>query len=269
MNSSGPIFIGGPFGSGIDATGASVNVITSANITAAAANSIGIQTEAAGGNIVVRVAGGTVTGGSGIGAGVALIGGANNTLTNLGTITTSAGLAGTAILGIPIPGASPAVIGNNTVNNSGTVIGNVDLGPGHNAFNNLTGRHVQYRRCRQARRRQPAEQHRQSVSRRQRRHPDDGVDREPGAGNAGKITIDINPATSQADRINLSGSANLGGHIALNLLNAIPTTGPTVSLWCTPMVALRVTVSRSAPCRRLPPTSWHFRPETTWCCRAG
>jgi uncharacterized protein with beta-barrel porin domain len=227
VTSSGPIFIGGPFGAGIDATGVSVNVTSSANITAAAANSIGIQTEAAGGNIVVRVAGGTVTGGSGIGAGVALIGGGNNTLTNLGTITTSAGLAGTAILGMPVPGASPAVIGNNIVNNSGTVIGNVDLGPGHNAFNNLSGGTF--------------------ITGASVKLGAGGALNNTGLlspggigviqttaltgnlvqGNAGRIAIDVNPATSQADRINASGSATLGGHIALNLLNATPTTGAT------------------------------------------
>ncbi len=88
-------------------------------------------------------------------------------------------------------------------------------------------------------------------------------------GNAGRIAIDINPGTSQADRINASGSATLGGHIALNLLERDPDNGPTSSLWCMPMAGLRITAWRSIRCRRSPLTSWHFRPAATWCCRAG
>ena len=57
-----------------------------------------------------------MSGGSGSGAGVDLVGGTNNTLTNMGTVTALSGLA------------IRADTGNNTVNNFGTVIGNVILG---------------------------------------------------------------------------------------------------------------------------------------------
>ena len=226
---SGNISIGGG-GTGISAEGGAVDIKSSGDVGAPGNNSVGIGTSASGHDIAVKIAGGTITGGSGTGAGIVLTGGADNTLTNFGTITTSPGLAGTAILGMPIPGVtlvSPAVVGNNTVNNSGVVTGNVDLGPGRNAFNNLPGATF-----------------------------NSGATVALGAGNtltntgnlspggsgviqttvltgnlvqggAGKITVDVNPATSQADRIVASGSANLGGEVTLNLANATPTTGAT------------------------------------------
>ena len=226
---SGNISIGGG-GTGISADGGAVDIKSSGDVGAPGNNSVGIGTSASGHDIAVKIAGGTITGGSGTGAGIVLAGGADNTLTNFGTITTSPGLAGTAILGMPIPGVtsvSPAVVGNNTVNNSGVVTGNVDLGPGRNAFNNLPGATF-----------------------------NSGATVALGAGNtltntgnlspggsgviqttvltgnlvqggAGKITVDVNPATSQADRIVASGSANLGGEVTLNLANATPTTGAT------------------------------------------
>jgi outer membrane autotransporter protein len=121
------------------------------------------------------------------------------------------------------PASSP-VIGNNVVNNTGTVIGNVDLGPGHNAFNNLPGGTL-----------------------------NSGATLALGAGNtftnngnlspggagvfqttaltgnlvqggAGRITVDVNPATGQTDRINASGSAQLAGQVVVNpVAAAIPT----------------------------------------------
>lgn len=56
--------------------------------------------------------------------GVDIIDGANNTLNNFGTILA---LSGTAVTG---------GTGDETINNSGTIIGNVDLGTGANVFNN-------------------------------------------------------------------------------------------------------------------------------------
>ena len=175
----------------------------------------------------VNITRGTITGGSGTGAGIELIGGGNNTLANFGTITTSPGLAGNAILGMPSPGltsTSPPVIGNNIVNNAGTVVGNVALGPGRNTFNNLPGGTL-----------------------------NSGAVLNLGAGNAltnngnlspggvgvfqttaltgnlvqgsaGKFTVDVNPATGQTDRINASGSAQLAGQVVVNpIATAIPT----------------------------------------------
>jgi hypothetical protein len=68
-----------------------------------------------------------VSGGSGSGAGVLIVRGTNNTLVNRGTVMALSGLA------------IRASTGNDTVSNFGTVIGNVDLGTGTNAFNNMAG----------------------------------------------------------------------------------------------------------------------------------
>ena len=228
INSSGKIIIGGS-GIGISAKGGLVGITTSGDVSAPGNASVGIEASTPGRDIAVKIAGGTITGGSGTGAGIVLIGGANNTLTNLGTITTSPGLAGTAILGMPTPGAPPTAIGNNTVNNSGTVIGNVDLGPGRNAFNNLPGGTFNSGATVKLGSGNPL---------------NNSGNLSPGGsgviqttaltgnlvqGSAGKISVDINPGTGQADRINASGSAKLAGQVALNLLNLTPTIGATAS----------------------------------------
>lgn len=71
-----------------------------------------------------------IAGGSGTGAGVKILGGADNVLNNYGIITSAPGVAGRAVIGD---------IGNNTINNFGRVIGSVDLGTGLGAFNNASG----------------------------------------------------------------------------------------------------------------------------------
>ncbi len=106
-----------------------VTVTLASDIMAYGMDSDGIHAQSVGsgglgGDITISIGGGTVQGGSGAGAGVNIDGGANNTLTNAGSISA---LSGTAILG----GA-----GNDTVNNDGIVTGTVDLGTGANAFNN-------------------------------------------------------------------------------------------------------------------------------------
>ena len=109
-------------------TAGPVTVTLASDITANGMDSDGIHAQSVGGsgrgNISINVGGGTVRGGSGTGAGVNIDGGANNTLTNAGSISA---LSGTAILG----GG-----GNDIVNNNGIVTGSVNLGAGSNAFNN-------------------------------------------------------------------------------------------------------------------------------------
>jgi len=234
VNSSGSISVGGEDGFGIAALdtykGGVVSINSSGDVTAAGPASTAILAQATGGGIAVNIARGTITGGSGTGAGIELIGGGNNTLANAGTITTSAGLAGTAIFGMPAPGltpTSPPAIGNNVVNNAGTIIGNVDLGPGRNAFNNLPGGTLNSGAAVNLGAGNPL---------------NNSGNLSPGGsgviqttaltgnlvqGGAGKITVDVNPATGQADRINATGSANLGGQIVVNLANATPTIGTT------------------------------------------
>jgi len=107
-----------------------VTVTVAGSITADGRNSDGIHAQSVGGhgsgNISVDVSG-TVRGGSGSGAGVNLDGGVDNILTNRGTISS---LSGRAIVG---------GVGNDVVENYGTVIGGVHLDVGANAFNNNAG----------------------------------------------------------------------------------------------------------------------------------
>ena len=237
VNSSSSISVGGQLGSGISAFGTNkggrIDINSSGDVTAAGPASAAILAQATGGDITVNIARGTITGGSGTGAGIELIGGVNNSLTNLGTITTSPGLAGIAILGIPTPGLppiSPPVIGKNVFNNTEIVIGNVDLGPGRDTFNNLPGGTFNSGSALML---GPGN----SLSNNGNLSPGGiGVFQTTAlTGNlaqvgARKITVDINPATGQVDRINASGSAQRAGQV---VVNPIATLIPTVTTPCT------------------------------------
>ena len=114
--------------------GGAVNVDVTGDILVDGLNAHGIMAQSLGsegnGDISIDVSGGTVQGGSGSGAGVFFKDGADNVLNNHGAVTTVSGLEGTAIRG---------TIGNETINNYGTVTGSIDLGEGTNTFNNLSG----------------------------------------------------------------------------------------------------------------------------------
>jgi hypothetical protein len=113
--------------------GGAVIVTDTADIAATGANSFGILAQSQGSansNIAITVTSGTVEGGTGTGAGVGFLDGANNTLTNHGLITDVDGFAGQAISG----GA-----GNEAVSNFGAVWGSVGLGGGANSFHNQAG----------------------------------------------------------------------------------------------------------------------------------
>ena len=88
------------------------------------ADSSGSGHNAVGGNITINILSGSVTGGSGSGAGVRMANGANNILANYGTIS--------ALSGMAIVGSA----GNTTVDNYGRVIGDVNLFGGTQVFNN-------------------------------------------------------------------------------------------------------------------------------------
>jgi uncharacterized protein with beta-barrel porin domain len=207
VTSTGNITTTAVLSTGISARSAgAVTVTSTGNIIAAGNDSIGIYARGiAGGAVTIKS--GTVSGGSGSGAGVALVGGGNNTLTNFGTLTALSGLAITGD------------IGNNTVNNSGTVIGNVILGSGTNAFNNQAGGVF-----------------------------NSGTTVDLGAGNTltnagtlspggagvmkttalsgnlvqsatGRLVVDVNATNGTSDRINVSGTANLAGSVQLQVQN--------------------------------------------------
>lgn len=127
--STGNITTSGSTSDGIQAGSidGDVDVLTSGDISATGANSVGIAVSSATGDLSVIIASGSVTGGSASGAGVQFIGGATNTLDNFGNISALSGLA--------VSGDS----NDETINNFGTITGDVDLGSGTNAFNNFLG----------------------------------------------------------------------------------------------------------------------------------
>lgn len=113
-------------------TGAEVFINSAGNVSALGVDSRGIlvANDLSGdgpafySNIAVNILSGSVTGGSGLGTGVGISNGANNTITNAGTISA---LSGNAIR---------TSAGNDSVANRGLIIGNVELGTGTNAFDN-------------------------------------------------------------------------------------------------------------------------------------
>jgi hypothetical protein len=78
-----------------------------------------------GGDITITLIGGTISGGTGGGAGIFVAGGHNNTINNQGGVIT-------ALSSIAIVGGD----GNDTVENNGLVHGDVGLGAGANSFHN-------------------------------------------------------------------------------------------------------------------------------------
>jgi len=209
VTSSGDITAQGDHASGIIASSYSgaVTVTSTGNITTTGPGANGILAGSGSGPVTVTINSGTVSGSSGSGAGVLVVGGTDNTLTNRGTVMALSGLA------------INADTGNDTVSNFGTVIGNVDLGTGTNAFNNMAGGLF-----------------------------NSGATVSLGAGNAltnagtlspggagtvlttaltgnlvqtttGTLTIDLNIAGASADRVNVSGTANLAGAVRVQVQN--------------------------------------------------
>lgn len=117
--SKGNISTKGDFADGIHGEsnfGGEVSITTDGDISAAGDGSYGIF--AAGyNNLSVTILGGTVSGGSGDGGSVAFFAGANNKLVNRGTIT--GGKSGWAVEG--------DTLGSETIENYGTISGNVEL----------------------------------------------------------------------------------------------------------------------------------------------
>ena len=110
--------------------GGAINLDVSGDIYAAEAGSTGVLAQSLGrdgAGDITAIFDGQVRGGSGTGMGVMFDGGLNNRLVTSGSVSAVSGLA------------INATTGNDTVSNTGLVIGNIDLGSGSNAFNNETG----------------------------------------------------------------------------------------------------------------------------------
>ncbi|MBB4082090.1 hypothetical protein GGR12_000929 [Brevundimonas lenta] len=110
--------------------GGAIDLDLSGAVFSAGTNSVAIFAQSLGGlggGDISIASNGFVRGGTGTGAGVRIDGGANNVVTTSGSISAVSGLA------------IDATTGQDTVNNDGLVVGNIDLGLGDNAFNNRLG----------------------------------------------------------------------------------------------------------------------------------
>jgi outer membrane autotransporter protein len=146
----------------------------------------------------------------GAGAGVSFLDGANNKLTNYGTITTVNGITGSAVV---------ATGGNETIGNNGVITGIIDLGTGQNAFNNFkrgrldAGSIVNLGSSNLL--------------------TNDGTLSPGASGNvfataltgnliqtsSGTFAVDLDLADYESDRLDVSGTTNIGGQAGVNLLN--------------------------------------------------
>ena len=193
-------------------TAGKVGIALDGSISASGKDAYGIYAQSGGaqgnGDITVEIRnGGAVRGGSGAGAGVRLVGGANNTLTNRGSISA---LSGSAILG-----------GGNgdTIQNFGTVTGSVDLGGGANAFHNQAGATFN----------SGATVNLAAAG----TLTNDGTLSPGGAGTvlassltgrleqsaSGTYLVSLDLATNTADKVSVSGPATLAGSVAVQKLN--------------------------------------------------
>ncbi len=194
--------------------GGAIDVTVTGDVITHGAGSHGIFAQSisddGNGDISVTISAGTVQGGLETGIGVYLADGANNTLTNFGTITTLSGVAGTGVFGTG---------GNETVNNDGTITGSVDLGAGANSFTNFSDARLNAG---------------QVVF-----LDDSGVLTNAGVlslGNSetaittsltgnlvqvsgGTLSADLNLDGSESDRLNVSGTSSLAGRLEIGLLN--------------------------------------------------
>ncbi len=234
------------------------------NLVATGLNSIALvaQSSAAGGqgditvNVLNPASGHSlIVGGLGQGAGVEILDGADNVLNNAGVIGTSPAITGTVtgysaddgtftVTGGTAPTVSGAggyaiMVGGGTshiINNTGVIMGSVDLGPGVNAFNNAAGAYF-----------------------------DAGAAVILGAGNAltnagalapggfqnvsataitgnlvqtatGSNGLDLNLWGGATDQVTVSGTANLSGVVHTNLVNPLVAPGYALPGTHTPLI---------------------------------
>ncbi|UCV28774.1 autotransporter outer membrane beta-barrel domain-containing protein [Ferribacterium limneticum] len=182
-----------------------VTVNSSGNILVTGADAHGIVAQSLGGasngNVIVNINDGSVTGGSGTGVGIMVLNGASNVITNRGTVS--------ALSGMALSGGAAA----ETLNNHGTLTGNVDLGAGSNTISNLVDATFN-----------PLANIMIGAG---RSFSNDGTLSPGGSrvpqttlltGNlqqnaGGAYNVDLSLAGRSSDRLNVSGSAQLGGSI--------------------------------------------------------
>jgi len=164
------------------------------------------------GDIAITINGqGTVSGGTGSGAAVRFIDGRNNTLVNYGTLTTAKGLQGVTVIG----GS-----GNETFDNYGNLIGQVQLGGGTNIFRNHAGATIVPGLVIDMGSPTAVLNNDATIS-----PGNTGVvlttalNGSYAQSGSGTFLVDLDLNTLTADRLNVSGSASLNGAVTLNLDN--------------------------------------------------
>ncbi|MGD9883989.1 MAG: autotransporter domain-containing protein, partial [Reyranella sp.] len=230
----------------------SVTVGSGASVSTQGANAYGIVAQSVGlqgnGTIAVAIAQtATVSGGNGTGAGILLQGGSTNTITNQGTLTASGGVAsGTAIQVTSAAGQSS--VGATTIDNSGTINGQVLFSAGTGTFNNLSGGTFNTG---------------PSLSFGSSGVLSNAGTLSPGGtgqiqtttisagslaqSSGGVLAIDISPSANQADAIVVAGTANLAGSVQANLLNTQTASGALTIVSATGGVATSTQSSLAAP----------------------
>ena len=124
--------------------GGAITIDQTGNVSASGLDSHAIFAQSVGGtgggNITINIHSGIINGGTGSAAGIYIDGGNTNAINiaSGATVTAQSGFAIQATDGVDQSSVA-RVIGNTTVNNSGSIIGNVDLGSGAGQVNNLAG----------------------------------------------------------------------------------------------------------------------------------
>ncbi len=195
-------------------TAGNVEITVDGTINALGDHAYGIYAQSGGasgnGNITLTINAGVVSGGTEMGAGVYISDGADNALYNHGMVTSVPGVFGRSIV---------ASGGDESIENYGTVTGNVFLGTGTNMFNNKldatfnTGAKVDLGVG-------------NSLN-------NDGTLSPGGSGNilatdftgnlvqtrSGVIDVDIDSASGNSDHFNVNGTADLAGLVDVNFVN--------------------------------------------------
>jgi hypothetical protein len=205
--------VGGADNDEYQGRGGAVNVVIDGHIEAAGADASAILAQSLGGgadgngDISVHVAGGTVLGGSGLGAGVRLLDGDNNVVRNDGWI---GALSDRAIV---------AGGGHDRVENYGVLSGSVALGAGTNSLANQAGGVINSGATLDV-------GAGNTLTNAGKLSPGgDGVVATTAVvGNllqtsAGRIAVDLDTRAAEADRIDVSGTASLAGGVVVRLLD--------------------------------------------------
>ncbi|BCG73009.1 outer membrane autotransporter barrel domain-containing protein [Mesorhizobium sp. 113-1-2] len=208
-------FMGSAGGGG---TGGAITFTQTADLAVTGKNSFALMEQSAGGtgdiadngDINVTIASGvTITGGSGAGAGISYKDGRDNLLTNNGTVRSISLIDGYAMRG---------GVGNETFDNKYLTVGSMDLGAGLNIFNNKTN--AVYLMGDTVYLDLPGQFNNDGFA------APGGLDRvmttevtgnwSQSLGGVYLLDLDLDP---EADRINVSGKADVNGLVSINIMN--------------------------------------------------